>query len=324
MLKRCELELSKYGLDPSQCSLSIQELLKYANAHGMKQALEHWTISRRGSDAPTNGEDFTPDALQVLRDLQFGVLWAKSGYPVFRPTVDLLLGLSLIDCQDIPCDEIRLPFDSFIIELPESVGTFSSDGGQRPAALILANNCTWEVLEKGLVSYINITCLASEGRSYSSCACVNAHQTIGEAIQENIDVSPLRDPITTTTMQRAWNLLSNLCLYIAMHGLGTKQRRYTKGQKSLGSKQGGRPVIEVWRVGKEIKLSPQMRAAALALFSTRTKNAGWQLAKRFTVRGHWRQQAHGPSRSLRRRVWIKPHWKGPESAERLTHLYMTE
>lgn len=32
----------------------------------------------------------------------------------------------------------------------------------------------------------------------------------------------------------------------------------------------------------------------------------------FIVRGHWRQQVHGVGRSLRKTIWIKPFWKGPE------------
>ena len=35
---------------------------------------------------------------------------------------------------------------------------------------------------------------------------------------------------------------------------------------------------------------------------------------RWVVRGHWRQQAHGPGRSLRRTTWVQPHVKGPEGA----------
>lgn len=33
---------------------------------------------------------------------------------------------------------------------------------------------------------------------------------------------------------------------------------------------------------------------------------------RFNVRGHWRNQAHGPKRSLRKRVWVKEYIKGPD------------
>lgn len=35
---------------------------------------------------------------------------------------------------------------------------------------------------------------------------------------------------------------------------------------------------------------------------------------KFVVRGHWRNQAHGPSMSLRKMMWIQPYWKGTEDA----------
>lgn len=36
------------------------------------------------------------------------------------------------------------------------------------------------------------------------------------------------------------------------------------------------------------------------------------------VRGHWREQAHGPRWSLRKRLWVRPHWRGLESEERVS------
>lgn len=44
----------------------------------------------------------------------------------------------------------------------------------------------------------------------------------------------------------------------------------------------------------------------------------------FTVRGHWRNQAHGPRHSLRRVQWIQPFWKGPEEARALLRGYKVE
>ena len=38
---------------------------------------------------------------------------------------------------------------------------------------------------------------------------------------------------------------------------------------------------------------------------------------RWIVRGHWRQQAYGPERALRRPTWIPAYVKGPEGAELL-------
>ncbi len=37
----------------------------------------------------------------------------------------------------------------------------------------------------------------------------------------------------------------------------------------------------------------------------------------YLVRGHWRNQAHGPGRTARKRIWIQPYWKGPEDMPRL-------
>jgi hypothetical protein len=40
----------------------------------------------------------------------------------------------------------------------------------------------------------------------------------------------------------------------------------------------------------------------------------YHLSRRFIVRGHWRQQAYGTGRALRRPTWIAPHIKGPDDA----------
>lgn len=39
-----------------------------------------------------------------------------------------------------------------------------------------------------------------------------------------------------------------------------------------------------------------------------------QYRHRWVVRGHWRQQTHGPQHSLRRRTWIPAYVKGPDGA----------
>lgn len=44
------------------------------------------------------------------------------------------------------------------------------------------------------------------------------------------------------------------------------------------------------------------------------RDEGWTMSVRTMVRGHWRQQAHGPHHSLRKVIWIRPTWRGPEDA----------
>lgn len=46
---------------------------------------------------------------------------------------------------------------------------------------------------------------------------------------------------------------------------------------------------------------------------------GHRLTHRHYVRGHWRNQAHGPGHSLRKRMYVEPYIKGPEGAPLLMH-----
>lgn len=41
---------------------------------------------------------------------------------------------------------------------------------------------------------------------------------------------------------------------------------------------------------------------------------GRRYRHRWIVSGHWRNQAHGPARSLRRQTWVPAHVKGPDGA----------
>lgn len=45
---------------------------------------------------------------------------------------------------------------------------------------------------------------------------------------------------------------------------------------------------------------------------------GRRYRHRWVVSGHWRDQAHGPERSLRRKTWIPSYVKGPEGAPLLS------
>lgn len=56
--------------------------------------------------------------------------------------------------------------------------------------------------------------------------------------------------------------------------------------------------------------------------SVTAQRGGWHLTVRVRVRGHWRNQPHGPGRSLRRLQWIEPFWRGPDNdvAEPVTEV----
>lgn len=51
----------------------------------------------------------------------------------------------------------------------------------------------------------------------------------------------------------------------------------------------------------------------------------WEMSYKTVVRGHWRSQAHGPGRTLRRPQWIQPHTRGPDFSEKIAgHVYVVK
>ncbi len=53
------------------------------------------------------------------------------------------------------------------------------------------------------------------------------------------------------------------------------------------------------------------------------KHGGGSPTVQFLVRGHWRNQAHGPGRALRKQIRIEAFWKGPEESRILLRNYKT-
>lgn len=43
---------------------------------------------------------------------------------------------------------------------------------------------------------------------------------------------------------------------------------------------------------------------------------------RLLVRGHWKNQAHGPGMTLRKLIHVEPYWRGPEMAELVDRPYL--
>lgn len=78
-----------------------------------------------------------------------------------------------------------------------------------------------------------------------------------------------------------------------------------------------RPLYDV---GRPIKLNPGLRKM-LTLQKDGGGEAMWTLDKRFVVRGHWRNQAYGEKRALRKRLWVEPYYKGPETKEALERVF---
>lgn len=126
-----------------------------------------------------------------------------------------------------------------------------------------------------------------------------AAPVLGDALDE---VAP--DELENRALRLANQVALNTMISMAAHGITHAKRKKGayRGRFSPTSKQEyvlGAPVT--------IDVMPAVRAY-LTGFTDKTFKVRW------TVRGHWRNQVCGASRTERRKVWIAPHWKGHREA----------
>lgn len=65
---------------------------------------------------------------------------------------------------------------------------------------------------------------------------------------------------------------------------------------------------------RPIKVVNLTKRATMSVSENPTSGPSFRLRHRVIVRGHWRNQAYGPRRSLRRRIWVDEYVKGPDDA----------
>lgn len=123
---------------------------------------------------------------------------------------------------------------------------------------------------------------------------------------------------TDHEIQRSiWRIVFGSLAYVTAVNTAVEPRDATRPVAAVGH---GKPRVRHWEIGRTIKIAPELVRAARA----GSRETAFQVKHRFIVRGHYRNQAHGPERALRTRRWIAPFWKGPEDGAELVHTYKPE
>jgi hypothetical protein len=250
------------------------------------------------------------------------IMWAETGFPSIALTHDFQRSIAVTDFGDARDEPLHMPFPAFVLRLPETLR------GEDKATQLFVFPAPLTTTEGvGFFSERMIVSVSPENalkqtytqwtRGIPYDAFLNGQATemtdVSEAerrTSEELGYAP--DP---DIPRRARRVLGNTLLYInASGGLPTEKR--------IGNDfpvEREHSVAHRYRVGRPIKLGPQLKEAIrIGLSGGQT----WKLVSRFMVRGHWRNQAHGPSMSLRTRKWISPFWKGPETiTEALERAY---
>lgn len=321
---RGELEELFRVLDgaPTNWFPTFSDFCQHPNTSGIVQQLK----KTAGYDEAT---------LSIFAQQLYTVLVIRNaGTPVFelRPTLVNLLSNTDLPC-DIPVSQLVLPFEGLMLRFP--IGTLESHPRCHELHVVHVPGDRLRVLARMLMDTPEGLANMVSYASLDMVLSLAAGDSIGAAV-ERIRSSDLGRPllgegampITDYYADPFFLLAINTILYISSEGADVVQDRagvYRIHQKLQGLKKGRRraeleeklaheKARKIYICGATLRPAPELTA-------TMTRE-GHELTKRFRVRGHWRNQAHGVGRSERRLTWIQPHWKGPTYAELLERNYV--
>lgn len=242
-------------------------------------------------------------------------------YPHFSLSPDFFNAIALTDFGDFTDEPMYMPFDAFTVSFPKTdflAGASRMIIYKLPKVTINTDTrdvtTTWKLYQATLCKESSIFTRWPIGMTRKEMN-VESENLDGRALEPG--TRPI-DDWEKPLPRRMRNLLINMLTYIEAQGpLPTVPRaRKNPVPAPVELLHPERPLFDV---GRTVKLDGRLRKALLESSGDRER---WHVSQRYVVRGHWRNQAYGEGRTLRRRQWIEPHWKGSENAvEAITRTY---
>lgn len=275
--------------------------------------------------------DYQIDTMLEMKTWHAIARWAYVGMPVFQLTHGAAAAFALTDPSSVLLTDFRTPFPTFLISLP--VPFLKNLGGDDIHAI-----CWHEHDDRPLNETTTRPGIFVRGFggppdhpplfAYILDPGTSPNPTLAQWL--NAEATPMRDDEIldsdgTKFCRVITQMLMSFALYVTTHGRGQALSRRARTMSSGGSVSSAlvrEPSI--WLTGREIKVDRELREAAMAFGDAERDPTQWKLRARFTVRGHWRNQACGPGHVERRMRWIAPYWKGPSDGIGIQHLYKTD
>lgn len=259
-----------------------------------------------------------PSAL-TIDEVVWALGWHAAGRPTFVLTAGLLANLLLTDPGKLATNDVPWPFPAFRVLLPDvGEGPAIVDQAGQPrhvralhalashrsegdlAGVKLTDPEFWHAAARLPTSPLyGVRCYADSGLSvYTNQRWEGA---VGDWLQHAGEIEGELQDTDRRALALAQRLIVNLCLYLASEEEGTDRPTWSPGAKTIGK---GR----TWEVGRAVRISKEVRAAAASIVSGRASSAP---SIRSIVRGHFRSQVCGKARADRKRIYVKPFWRGP-------------
>lgn len=253
--------------------------------------------------------------------------WKQNGAKTFVLSKELV---EAFQHTDIPLDlhpsEFQYPFETFLIESESPMFTTHTSIGNKQvfSILYLSDAAVYRDSGKLLIkSDGSLTDKLEWNKSLTAFYPANGvgmenmmiHMKDSQPILDAVE-QPKRDfglvPLDREDAQNMINIFYNTVMYI---NDPDRVRAETESTHTRKIKDG---CSKAGILSSYIMLKPPKSYKSLS------SEKGRAIDKRFIVRGHWRMQSYGEKHALRKSIWIKPHWKGPELSEIINKPYKVE
>jgi hypothetical protein len=277
--------------------------------------------------ALTSSKEWLTIAVATAKHWAWYELYGRNTYEISPGLAQQLRDTEL---RGLKTDDLRLPYTSIYLTIPPEAGLRSMSPGD--ADLFIDGiyitedertygERTWHFLvvserpgnpgDDSLSSFFRVK--LPEGKPLDEAL---------DATQEMMDSDPYEGRDDTSVLRREWRGVfkwaMNAVLY-ATHGedrdvlwiskeaqtLTEQMQKHPKGsnkRERLREKLRGLDTRRVTYLGRGLKVEQEGDETG----------TGQPLTVYGMVQGHWKRQFHGPARSLRKLIWIRPYPRGPE------------
>ena len=263
----------------------------------------HW----RGGECPA---DFERLHIDEQRMAGWAATWARQGFPSVQMHHKYAAALVATVVPEIT--PIRPPWPCFLVRVPDGLISLVGMTDRQPHDVRL-------LLCVHMAERWSFTAIADDNtllNQFCRTTQVLAHGVINDG--KRIDPEDIFSSNLDDQDKRASSCIGRLLLNMALAMSDpTKLRAIGKSHNTppppidaLGRFYHQPDLRErIFEVGEPVRVDCRESVRGYVLGQTQHLKA-----LRFLVRGHWRNQAHGPAQSLRAMRWIEPYWKGDSDA----------
>jgi len=251
------------------------------------------------SDSDTRNDADTRNFCELL--LNIAAVWAYDGFPTVEPGAKLAASFMATRAEGSDVNGLRLPWHTFGIRVPKNLlkAIEFAVVFKKPQHITLLTHSSvinsWEGADYTMEQLASDAPIAPVGIAASNVERLN-HQ--GMSVEDYY-----------SEFERSHILLKRLVVGVIAEMNSVPASSLPSIGNSGPKMKRGEPVSLTYQLTRPVKLDLRENVRS---FEDGVRTG--PLSMQFVVRGHWKNQPHGPQRSRRKLIHVEPYWKGPEDA----------